>query len=64
MGRRRRQRMGEKVQGIRSVLGTNRQGEIKNCIGNGEAEERVCTTDGHELRWGGMLEEWVMGGGR
>ena len=34
----------------------NRQGEIKNSVGNGEAKEFLCTTHGHELRVGGMLE--------
>ena len=34
----------------------NRQGEIKNGIGNGEAKELICITHGHELRTGGMLE--------
>ena len=29
----------------------NRQGEVKNCIGNGEAKElTMYTTHGHELR--------------
>ena len=45
-------RMGEKVQGIRSINGRhkNRQGEVKNSIGNGEAKELICMTHGHELR--------------
>ena len=30
----------------------NRQGEVKNSIGNGEAKELICTTHGHELRGG------------
>ena len=30
----------------------NRQGQIKNSIGNGEAKELICITHGHELRWG------------
>ena len=30
----------------------NRQGEVKNSIGNGEAKELICMTHGHELRWG------------
>ena len=34
----------------------NRQGEIKNSIGNGEAKELMCTTHGHELRG------WITGG--
>ena len=39
----------------------NRQGEIKNSIGNGEAKDLICTTHGHELSSGGMQE---FGGGR
>ena len=27
----------------------NRQGKVKNSIGNGEAKELTCTTHGHEL---------------
>ena len=30
----------------------NRQGEVKNSMGNREAEEFICTTHGHELRLG------------
>ena len=30
----------------------NRQGEVKNSIGNGEAKEVICMTLGHELSWG------------
>ena len=33
------------------MVGTNRQGEVKNSMGNGEAKELICTTHGHELRW-------------
>ena len=29
----------------------NKQGEVKNSIGNGEAKELICTTHGHELSW-------------
>ena len=45
-------RMGEKLQGIRSINGRykNRQGEVKNSIGNGEAKELICITHGQELR--------------
>ena len=32
----------------------NRQGKVKNSMGNGEAKEFMCMTHGHELR-GGML---------
>ena len=35
----------------------NRQGEVKNSIGNGEAKELIRMTHGHELR-GGMLKGW------
>ena len=28
----------------------NRQGEVKNSMGNGEANEFICMTYGHELR--------------
>ena len=31
----------------------NRQGEGKNSVGNVEAKDLVCTTHGHELKWGG-----------
>ena len=30
----------------------NRQGEVKNNMGNGEAKELICTIHGHELMWG------------
>ena len=36
------------------MVGQNRQGEVKNSIGNVEAKELICTTHGHELR-GQML---------
>ena len=38
----------------------NRQGEVKNSIGNGEAKELICKTHGHELR----QEMLVVGGYR
>ena len=41
----------------------NRQGDVKNSIGNGEAKELTCTTRGHELR-GGLLEGMGVLGGR
>ena len=28
----------------------NKQEEVKNSMGNGEAKELICTTHGHELR--------------
>ena len=35
------------------MVGTNRQGEAKKSIRNGEAKELICTTHGHKLRgWG------------
>ena len=33
----------------------NRQGGVKNSIGNGEAKELISTTHGHEVT-GGLLE--------
>ena len=41
----------------------NRQGEIKNSIGNGEAKELICTTHGHELRWEGSSGQRGIKGG-
>ena len=29
-----------------------KQGNVKNSMGNREAKELICTTHGHELRWG------------
>ena len=50
--------MGGKGTGIkkRKWQVQNRQGKVKNSIGNGEAKELICTTHGHELRVGEMLE--------
>ena len=47
------------------MVSTNRQGEVKNSIGKGEAKELICKTHGHELsRIGGLLEgTGVPGGG-
>ena len=28
--------------------------EVNNSMGSGEAKELICTTHGHELRWGNM----------
>ena len=43
-------RLGEKVQGMRSInYVQNRQGEVKNSIGNVEPKELLCMTRGHEL---------------
>ena len=42
----------------------NRQGDVKNSIGNGEAKELMCTTHGHEVRGGGSTGGMgVRGGG-
>ena len=35
----------------------NRQGDVKNSIGSGEAKELICTTHGNELRGRGCLRE-------
>ena len=45
-------RKGEKVQGLRSTNWQvqNRQGDVKNSIGNGEVKELICMTHGCELR--------------
>ena len=52
--------MGEKVQGIRSLIVSHKIGGgcggvvvVKNSIGNGEPEELICTAHGHELRGDG-----------
>ena len=47
-----RERVGEKVQGIRSIICRYKIGEIKKSMGNEEAKELICMTHGHELRWG------------
>ena len=56
---------GEKVQGIRSIIGRaqNRQEEVKNSMGNGEAKELICKTHGHELSWGNDGGRGLQGGG-
>ena len=41
----------------------NRQREVKNSIGNGEAKELIHMTHGHELRWGNYGKGVVPGGG-
>ena len=53
-----------KLQGLRSANQQvqNRQGDVKNSIGNGVAKELICMTHGHELRrdcrmeWGFEVE--------
>ena len=42
----------------------NRQGEVKNSIGNREAKELISTIHGHELRWGLLEGRQVLGRGR
>ena len=46
-------RDGEKVQRISRINGRqkNRQGVVKNSVGNEEAKELICMTHGHGLRW-------------
>ena len=44
----------------------NRQGEVKNRMGNGEDKELICMTHGHELRQGndvggGYRADWNKG---
>ena len=42
-------RIGEKVQGIRSINGRYKiYRNVKNSMGNGEAKELICMTHGHE----------------
>ena len=57
---------GEKGTGNKKHKGQvqNRQGEVKNSMGNGEAKELICTTHGHEVSGGGggMLVEGVVQG--
>ena len=41
----------------------NRQGEVKNSIGNVETKELICMTHGHELREGNAGGRGLHGGG-
>ena len=52
-----KRRIGEKVQGLRStnLQVQNRQGDVKNSIGNGEAKDLIYMNHGHKLK-GGFLE--------
>ena len=60
----RRGREGEKVQGISSINSRYKiDVEGKNSIGNGEAEELICVTHGHELSGGMWVGGGVQGGG-
>ena len=49
--------IGEKIQGRGNIIGRHKiDGErLKNGIGNKGLKELICTTHGHELRWGEML---------
>ena len=42
----------------------NRQGDVKNSMGNVEAEELICMTHGQELRVGEMQVGGGMQGGK
>ena len=46
--------------GLKSTnwLSTNRQGDVKNIVGNGAAEELICMTYGHELKAGEYWRKW------
>ena len=47
------ERMGKKVQGIRSMNGRYKvDREVKNGIGNGDVKELICMIHGHEVRVG------------
>ena len=41
----------------------NRQGKVKNSMGNVEARELIYMTHGHELRWGKDGGRGIQGGG-
>ena len=43
------------------IQSQNRQGEVKNSIGNVEAKELICTMHGHELRGGNVGGRWGTG---
>ena len=64
-----RWRMGEKVQGLRSIICRYKidggvGGGVKNSIENGEAKELTCMVHGHELRGDSWREgvSWAEGG--
>ena len=42
--------MGEKAQGMGSINGRYKIGEVKNSMGSEEAKELICMTYGHEIR--------------
>ena len=41
----------------------NIEGNVKKSMGNGEAQELICMTHGHEVRWGNDGRRAVQGGG-
>ena len=45
------------------MAGRKLTGEVKNSIGNGEAKELICTTHGHELKWGNADWRGIQGPG-
>ena len=47
-------RVGEKVQGIRSIIGRYKIGGAKKSMGNGEAKELICMTYGNEIMGRGV----------
>ena len=44
------------------MVDTNRPGKVRNSMRNGKAKELLCTTHGHELRWGNAGGSRVQGG--
>ena len=59
-----RERMGEKIQGSfkkYKLVGTKRQGDVKNSTGNEVAKELIHMAHGHNLRQG--LPEAITGTG-
>ena len=50
--------MGEKVWGIRSIIGRYKIDRGRLSIGNGEAKELKCMSHGHELRSGNAGGKW------
>ena len=52
-----------KVKGIRSIIGRYKIGGAKKSMGNGEAKELICMTQGHELKWGNAGRRLLQGGG-
>ena len=58
-----RERMGEKIQGLRSINGRYETDEdVKASTGNAEAKQLICMTHGHELRGRMLKGREVLGG--